>query len=134
MRLRKLVRMLTSRTNVPTSNELDYVSSSIARLHTYYRFNLTLFTFNGLLQTNEWSASSSVDLTVWDAFKIGQKGCSKMYVSSGVDIMEQALAKSYRENVTLPPFIEDLDAQNLEELLQKGTLCIANIYILFNNK
>ena len=123
LRLPKLVRALLSRSSkhpFPTSVDFDYVSSSIARLHTYYRFNLTLLVFNGLLQTKEWRWRSTVDLTAWDAFKIGLEGCRSMFLSSGIDIMNYAVTKSNRETATVPPFVENLDMEYMGKLIQEG--------------
>ncbi len=63
------------------------------RLHDYYRYNLSTFVNEGVIETDEIRAETSGELTVWDAFKIGVKGANSMLLGSGIDIMLQAFDK-----------------------------------------
>ena len=112
------VKARTKKHSIPTANDLDGVAIGIVRLHDYYKFNLTSFTSEGVLETDGWRSESNGDLTVWDAFKIGVKGSSHMILGSGIEIMLHALEKSKLEGVTVPPFVESLDRNVLKHLIK----------------
>jgi len=117
----KRVRHVTTRSKkhqIPSGNDLDGIAVGIVRLHDYYKFNLTSFASEGVLETDEWRSESNGDLTVWDAFKIGVKGANSMFLGSGIEIMLHALAKAKLESVTVPPFIEPLDQKVLKNLIK----------------
>ena len=100
------VRARTKKHPIPTSEDLDGVAIGIVRLHDYYKYNLTSFASEGVLETDEWRSESIGDLTVWDAFKIGVKGSNHMLLGSGIEIMLHALEKAKLGGVSVPPFVE----------------------------
>ena len=118
---------------IPTANDLDGIAIGIVRLHDYYKFNLTSFTSEGVLETDEWRADSNGDLTVWDAFKIGVKGSNSMILGSGIEIMLAALEKAKLESVTVPPFIDPLDQKVLKNLIKTGKLALIKFAIEHNS-
>ena len=110
--------------HIPSATNLDGVAIGIVRLHDYYKFNLTSFAYEGVIETDEDRYESNGDLTVWDAFKIGVKGSNQMLLGSGIEIMKHALEKSKLESVSVPPFIEPLDQKVLKNLIKTGTKCL----------
>ena len=120
----KRVRHVIARSKkhpIPTATDLDGVAIGIVRLHDYYKFNLTSFANEGVLETDDWRSESNGDLTVWDAFKIGVKGSNNMILGSGIEIMLHALEKAKLEGVSVPPFVETLDMKVLKNLIKTGT-------------
>jgi len=117
----KRVRHVKNRSkkhHIPSSTDLDGIAIGIVRLHDYYKFNLTSFATEGVIETDDSRYESNGDLTVWDAFKIGVKGSNNMILGSGIEIMMHALEKSKLESVTVPPFIDPLDQKVLKNLIK----------------
>ena len=116
-RVRKVIAR-SKKKHIPGADDLDGVSVGIVRLHDYYKFNVTSFVQEGVLETDEWRSESNGELTVWDAFKIGVKGANQMFLGSGIDIMLSALEKAKVEGVSVPPFVEALDFKVLKNLIK----------------
>merc|ERR1711892_1232614 len=95
--------------DIPAQPDVDGVAKGIVRLHDYYKFNTTTFVNEGVIETGDGFHETTGDLSVWDAFKIGVKGTNAMILGSGIQILEEALAKAQEEGVTTPAFIEELD-------------------------
>ena len=108
--------------HIPSATDLDGIAVGIVRLHDYYKFNLTSFASEGVIETDDSRYESNGDLTVWDSFKIGVKGANNMILGSGIEIMKHALEKSKLESVSVPPFIEPLDQKVLKNLIKTGKI------------
>jgi len=104
--------------HIPDQPDVDGVAKGIVRLHDYYKFNTTNFVNEGVIDTGRDVHETTGDLSVWDAFKIGVKGTNAMILGSGIQILEEALAKAQVEGVTTPAFIEELDLKVLRNLVK----------------
>merc|ERR1740137_359492 len=104
--------------HIPDQPDVDGVAKGIVRLHDYYKFNTTNFVNEGVIDTGSDVHETTGDLSVWDAFKIGVKGTNAMILGSGIQILEEALAKAQMEGVTTPAFIEELDMKVLRNLVK----------------
>jgi len=104
--------------HIPDQPDVDGVAKGIVRLHDYYKFNTTTFVNEGVIENGDGFHETTGDLSVWDAFKIGVKGTNAMILGSGIQILDEALAKAQLEGVTTPAFIEELDMKVLRNLVK----------------
>merc|ERR1712123_1540 len=104
--------------HIPDQPDVDGVAKGIVRLHDYYKFNTTTFVNEGVIENGDGFHETTGDLSVWDAFKIGVKGTNAMNLGSGIQILDEALAKAQLEGVTTPAFIEELDMKVLRNLVK----------------
>ena len=105
---------------VPTSTDLDGISVGIVRLYDFYNFNLSYFATDDPVQKSEFQSRLIENLTTWDLFRIGLKGCNKMLMRSGIEFMSLALQKSMSGDFTIPPFVDPIDQNMLNRLLRTG--------------
>merc|ERR1719322_717250 len=80
-RVRKVLKR-SKRKHIPGAEDLDGIAIGIVRLHDYYKFNLTSFVQEGVLETDDFRSESNGDLTVWDAYKIAVQGANSMLLGS----------------------------------------------------
>ena len=110
----------SNRHPVPSSIDLDGISVGIVRLHDYYNFNISYFASAGVWAKSEFKSKSIGNLTTWDVFRIGLKGCNKMLLGSGIEFMNHALQMSMLGSISVPPFIDPIDQKVLRNLIHTG--------------
>jgi len=116
---KRMSHVLARRDNrhVPKEEDVDGVARGIVRLHDFYRFNLTDFVNEGVINLDGIRHETTGDLTVWDAFKIGVKGTNGLIFGSGIQVLEAALVKASSEGFSAPTFINPLDLKVLKNLV-----------------
>ena len=114
------VRRRSKNYRIPSPGDVDAIATEIVRLHDFYKFNLSSFASEGMLESNVFACKSDSNLTVWDLFKIGLKGSSSLILGSGIKIMMQALNKSKLEGFTVPLFINPSSEDVLTNLIKTG--------------